>query len=272
MAGISSKAVGSLTNRKKYNGIEFDEDFDLNTYEAFYRNLDPQTGRWWQIDPKIEDDQSSLSPYSSMANDPILKSDPLGDEPEELQGGPGPQQTVALGKDLYKVYKLYQSGQGIVRSLEGISLRDFTNSLLPFGQGGQLKLEDTKPYKDQQASINEGAAIAIDFVKEVRAYILKTEQKSNEGAIYKVPGEATSSGKPYIGRHNKSNPEKTRKSKDGRDRSKAEVIDKYDVKNPTEGQVKEQEAIDNNGGVKNLDNKRNEVTPERMKKLKKEIN
>ena len=85
MAGISSKAAGGLENKKKYNGIEFDNDLDLNLYEAFYRDLDPQTGRFLQIDPKIEG-QETESPYSSMANNPILKSDPLGDEPD---GGPG---------------------------------------------------------------------------------------------------------------------------------------------------------------------------------------
>ncbi len=88
MAGISSKAAGSLENKKKYNGIELDEDLGIEEYEAFFRDLDPQTGRWWQIDPKCEvgaDDNEqgleSLSPYNSMANDPVLKSDPLGDAP-----------------------------------------------------------------------------------------------------------------------------------------------------------------------------------------------
>ncbi len=81
MSGISSKAAGSLVNRKKYNGIEYDDDLDVDVYEAYFRTLDPQTGRWWQIDPKIEDDQESMSPYTSMANDPIKFSDPLGDVP-----------------------------------------------------------------------------------------------------------------------------------------------------------------------------------------------
>jgi len=80
MAGISSKAAGKLENRYKYNGIELDTTFGLNEYEAHFRDLDPALGRWWQIDPKIEG-QESESPYSSMANNPILKSDPLGDEP-----------------------------------------------------------------------------------------------------------------------------------------------------------------------------------------------
>ena len=92
MAWISSKAAGGLENKKKYNGIEFDSDLDLNIYEAFYRDLDPQTARFLQIDPKIEG-QETVSPYSSMANNPILKSDPLGDDPDD---GPGPKDPPGL--------------------------------------------------------------------------------------------------------------------------------------------------------------------------------
>jgi RHS repeat-associated protein len=80
MAGISSKAAafGNPSNKNKFNGIEHNIEFDLNTYEAFYRTNDPQIGRWWQIDPKAEANLY-LSPYTSMDNNPILKSDPLGD-------------------------------------------------------------------------------------------------------------------------------------------------------------------------------------------------
>jgi RHS repeat-associated protein len=85
MAGISSKAAGGLENKKKYNGIEFDEDLDIDSYEAYYRNLDPQTGRWWQIDPKVDEGQESMSPYATMADDPVLSNDPLGDVATESQ-------------------------------------------------------------------------------------------------------------------------------------------------------------------------------------------
>ena len=79
MAGISSKALNGLAeNRYKYNGIEQNTDFDLNMYDAFYRNLDPQIGRFWQIDPEAEM-LEEYSPYASMYNNPISNTDPLGD-------------------------------------------------------------------------------------------------------------------------------------------------------------------------------------------------
>ena len=80
----------------------------------------------------------------------------------------------------------------------------------------------------------------------------------NVGTIYRVPGSATESGKPYIGRHNQEDPAKTRRSNDGRDRSKAKVVDKYDAANTQEGRTKEQQQIDKRG-LQNLDNKRNEI-------------
>ena len=78
MSGISSRALafGNPDNKKKYNGIEFDNDLDLNTYEAFYRNMDPQIGRWWQIDPRPTHLES---PYTAMGNNPTRYADFLGD-------------------------------------------------------------------------------------------------------------------------------------------------------------------------------------------------
>jgi RHS repeat-associated protein len=79
MAGISSNALKGANyaeNRKKYNGIEHTKEFDLNTYDAFFRNLDPQLGRWWQIDPKPTKFES---PYAAMNNNPVRFADFLGD-------------------------------------------------------------------------------------------------------------------------------------------------------------------------------------------------
>ncbi|NLR82131.1 DUF6443 domain-containing protein [Chitinophaga eiseniae] len=84
MVGISSKALKGTNyskNKKEYNGIEHTTDLDLNQYDALYRNLDPQIGRWNQIDPKI-DEMEAWSPYVSNYNNPISYSDFLGDEPD----------------------------------------------------------------------------------------------------------------------------------------------------------------------------------------------
>ena len=78
MAGISSKALnfGHPKNKRKYNGIEYENLFDLNIGEAFYRTHDPQIGRWWQVDPKPNE---AISMYAAMDNNPISGVDPLGD-------------------------------------------------------------------------------------------------------------------------------------------------------------------------------------------------
>ncbi len=83
MAGISRSALkGALypENSKRYNGIDFSEELDLQQYDAFYRTLDPQTGRWKQIDPKI-DNMEEWSPYTSNFDNPVRYSDLLGDWP-----------------------------------------------------------------------------------------------------------------------------------------------------------------------------------------------
>ncbi len=80
MFNICSAAAGKMEVKAKYNRMEFNNDLDLNKYDAKFRDYDPQTGRWWQIDPKVEE-MYSWSTYASNYDNPIRYEDHLGDIP-----------------------------------------------------------------------------------------------------------------------------------------------------------------------------------------------
>jgi len=108
MSGISDKAIkpSYTENKLKFNGgnelqnNEFSDGSGLELYDARHRMLDPQLGRFGQIDP-IADGYSSLSPYSFAANNPIALLDPNGLFPGgPHQPIPGPNDNWAWVSDL----------------------------------------------------------------------------------------------------------------------------------------------------------------------------
>ena len=114
---------------------------------------------------------------------------------------------------------------------------------------------------DALHDLDKAAEAAADAKKADK--LIEGAGDASRGTIYKVPGDATPSGKPYIGRHNQPNPAKTRRSTDGRDRTKAEVVGEYDAADVAAGRKAEQGAMNAEGGVGNLDNRRNEIAPEK---------
>jgi len=108
-----------------------------------------------------------------------------------------------------------------------------------------------------------GTAVEASAAANLARLATTPMQSSDKpGEVYVTEPQA--SGKPYMGRTTQGVDNRMETRTDGRT-GKAATVDTY--KTTQEGRFKEQKAIDERGGVQNLDNKRNEVSAQKMKEL-----
>jgi RHS repeat-associated protein len=126
----------------KYQSIELEKHFGLETYETDYRGLDPQLRRFNQIDPLAE-----LFPYQSvyaaMDNNPVSNTDPDGSysrfgawwrniawdgagiskDTKTGEWGVSYGQTDGVGKYAGQFYNRFQTSGVRIESLEEVRAR-----------------------------------------------------------------------------------------------------------------------------------------------------
>ncbi|MBT9484331.1 RHS repeat-associated core domain-containing protein, partial [Sediminibacterium sp.] len=219
MGGISSKALNNTPENKfKYNNIELNEDLGLNTYDAFFRNLDPQIGRWWQIDPKVEN-MEAWSPFVSNFNSPFRFSDPLGDEGDDgflqqawqnfkdnlssardkivgivLQAGVNSRDNIENGRTLPQILAR-KFNENPLSAITGMGTLQGTKVI---AAEVSLIANESKVAKEAGSSINNTEARGVDYsglkspkkvgpgletTKAQRARILEANKQANGGVL-----------------------------------------------------------------------------------------
>jgi RHS repeat-associated protein len=73
----SSERSGFTTNKRLFNGVEFQDELDLGLYQTLFRMYDPMLGRFIQIDP-LADFFPGINPYNFGLDNPISFGDPDG--------------------------------------------------------------------------------------------------------------------------------------------------------------------------------------------------
>jgi RHS repeat-associated protein len=223
-----------------YTGRERDTD-DLYYFRSRYYK--PSTKRF------VSEDgiglAGGMNPYGYVDGDPINSTDPTGECPFCVAAAVQYARCVATCSAISAAANALTGGCATAGDVLGDCALDCLNPLNWGGKGAAKA--------SARASARSARAAASGASRPIKV-------GPNDGVIYRVPGNATGSGKPYIGRSDDL-AQRTRNANDGRDRSQAEIIGTYPKGDINAARRAEQQAINNNGGVPNLDNRRNEIAP-----------
>jgi len=145
-----------------------------------------------------------------------------------------------------------------VAGLEKMIIQDVITDITENEQQKAEEAQETENIRREQEAVTIAGSD-----REAKEDAERDMRKEGEfdGEVYRVPGKDTPSGLPYIGTSDDAD-QRARTANDGRDRSNRERVGSYPIGDTEQRRQAEQDAMDDEGGIDNLDNKRNEKKKE----------
>lgn len=149
-----------------------------NSYTAEHWQYDPRTGRRWNIDPVVKEWES---PYAAFNNNPVLKSDPNGDDPGG-PGGPGGPKTSQASSGSSAVDEISSTVKSIANTVTNflfgdlLELNDLTTERSNIVKDGALN----GGIRYQNAANNGGDLnqVGVDYQKDMEVNRIKVTAKA----------------------------------------------------------------------------------------------